>query len=247
MSFTIYPAIDLRGGKCVRLIQGDYHQETVYGEDPVQMALRWQEQGADWLHLVDLDAAKTGELTNLAVIEQIVESLSIPVQVGGGIRNLERLEYLLNRGVARVIIGSAAVDQPDFVKEALHRFAENIAIGIDARDGKVATHGWLKSSQVTAEELAQEMVKYGAQRFIFTDIARDGMLSGVNVQAIRQLAQACGKEVIASGGVRSMDDLQTLAAYQREGISGAIVGKALYTGHISLMDAQNWTKEARAK
>lgn len=247
MSFTIYPAIDLRGGKCVRLVQGDYYQETIYGEDPVQMALNWEKQGADWLHLVDLDAAKTGEPTNLAVIEQIVEALSIPVQVGGGIRNMERLEYLLSRGVARVIIGSAAVDQPDFVKGALHRFPENIAIGIDARDGKVATHGWLKSAQVTAEELAQEMVKYGAERFIFTDIARDGMLSGVNLAAIRQLAQACGKEVIASGGVRSMEDLKTLAVYQQEGITGAIVGKALYTGHISLMEAQQWTKGARAE
>lgn len=237
MTFTIYPAIDLRGGKCVRLIQGDYTQETVYGEDPVQVALEWERQGAEWLHLVDLDAARTGELTNLFVIEQIVERLSIPVQMGGGVRNFDRLKRLLDKGIARVVIGSAAIDQPAFVQRALAQYADQIAIGIDARAGKVATHGWLQTSEVTAEELAKEMVKLGAQRLIFTDISRDGMLSGVNLEAIRRLAQASGVEVIASGGVRTLQDIETLLRYQHEGIGGVIVGKALYTGQFNLIDA----------
>lgn len=237
MAFTIYPAIDLRGGKSVRLIQGDYAQETVYGEDPVQVALEWQKQGAEWLHLVDLDAARTGELTNLSVIEQIVERLSIPVQMGGGVRNLDRVKRLLDKGIARVVIGSAAIDQPAFVQQALARYADQIAIGIDARAGKVATHGWLHTSEVTSEELAKEMVKQGAQRLIFTDISRDGMLSGINLNAIRRLARASGVEVIASGGVRTLQDIETLLAYQDEGIGGVIVGKALYTGQFTLTDA----------
>lgn len=237
MAFTIYPAIDLRGGKCVRLIQGDYAQETIYSEDPVQMALEWEQKGAKWLHLVDLDGARTGELTNLSVIEQIVDHLSIPVQIGGGVRNLARVERLLDIGVSRVIIGSAAIDQPQFVASALEKYADNIVIGIDARDGKVATHGWLQTSEITAETLAVEMVKLGAQRFIFTDIARDGMLSGVNIDAIRQLASVCGKEVIASGGVRSLDDIQALLRFEHEGVTGVIIGKAIYTGRIALQDA----------
>lgn len=237
MAFTIYPAIDIRGGKCVRLIQGDYNQETVYADDPVQVAQKWQEQGAQWLHLVDLDAARTGEWTNRSVIEQILANVSIPVQVGGGIRNLERLERLLQLGVARVVIGSAAIDQPAFVRRALAQYAEQIAIGIDARQGKVAIHGWQETAEVSAEELAQEMVKLGAKRFIFTDISRDGMLTGVNLSAVRQLAQITGVEVIASGGVRTLGDIEQLCTYHDEGIGGVIIGKALYTGQIALADA----------
>jgi phosphoribosylformimino-5-aminoimidazole carboxamide ribotide isomerase len=233
MVFTIYPAIDLRGGKCVRLRQGDYAQETVYG-DPVQLAQQWEQQGAQWLHLVDLDAARTGELSNLAVIEQIVSALSIPVQVGGGIRNLQRVERLLERGVARLIIGSAALAQPAFVAEALAIYASQLAIGIDAREGKVATHGWLETSEVDAITLAKQMVELGAERFIFTDIARDGMLSGVNLPALRELALATGKDVIASGGMR---DLVDITALQKAGMSGVIIGKALYTGDIVLPEA----------
>lgn len=246
-SFTLYPAIDLRNGKCVRLIQGDYAQETIYGEDPVQVALEWEKQGAEWLHLVDLDAARTGELTNLAVIEQIVDQLSIPVQLGGGVRTLERVRQLLDRGLARVVIGSAAVDQPEFVKQALAQYGNQIAIGIDAREGKVATHGWLKTSEVTAEALAVEMVKQGAKTLIFTDIARDGMLSGVNIEAIRQLAKVSGVEIIASGGVRTIEDIETLLDFRQEGIQGVIIGKALYTKQFQLSEALARVKEVEAQ
>jgi phosphoribosylformimino-5-aminoimidazole carboxamide ribotide isomerase len=238
MAFTIYPAIDLRGGKCVRLIQGDYQRETVYAEDPVEVARKWQQEGAEWLHLVDLDAARTGEWTNLSVIEQILAAVSIPVQVGGGVRNLQRLERLLDKGVARVVIGSAAIDQPEFVRQALSQYADQIAIGIDARDGKVATHGWLQTSEVSFDELAKQMVQLGAKRFIFTDISRDGMLSGVNLDAVRHLARTAGVEVIASGGVRTLKDIERLYAHQAEGIGGVIIGKALYTGQIQLKEAR---------
>lgn len=237
MAFTIYPAIDLRGGKCVRLVQGDYQQETVYAEDPVQVALEWEKQGAEWLHLVDLDAARTGEWTNLSVIEQMIDKVSIPIQMGGGIRNLERLERLLTKGIARVVIGSAAIEQPEFVRQALAQYADQIAIGIDAREGKVAIHGWLQTSEVSFDQLAKEMVKLGAKRFIFTDIARDGMLSGVNLDAVRRLARTAGVEVIASGGVHTLSDIEKLRAYQNEGIGGVIIGKALYTGKIQLTEA----------
>lgn len=237
MTFTIYPAIDLRGGKCVRLVQGDYAQETVYGEDPVHIAHQWQEQGAKWLHLVDLDAARTGEMVNLSVIREIVDSVSIPVQVGGGVRNLDRVKQLLEQGVSRVVIGSAAIDQPEFVRQALAQYADQIAIGIDARDGKVATHGWMDTSEVTAEELAKQMVRFGVQRMIFTDISRDGMLSGINLEAIRHLAKESGVEVIASGGVRTLKDIELLLAHEDEGIGGVIIGKALYTGQFTLAEA----------
>lgn len=237
MSFVLYPAIDIRGGKCVRLTQGDYGRETVYAEDPLEMAERWIEAGAEWLHLVDLDAARSGEMVNLPVIEKLVRASSIPVQVGGGVRDMERLKKLLGIGVSRVVIGSAAIDHPEFVREALSQYGSQIAIGLDARDGKVATHGWLDLSEVRVEELAREMVSCGAETFIFTDISRDGMLSGVNVEAVRKLAQACGKSVIASGGVRSLEDIRRLAQVQGEGVAGAIIGKALYTEAIQLSEA----------
>lgn len=243
MSFILYPAIDIRGGKCVRLTQGDYGQETVYGEDPVAVAAQWMEAGAEWIHIVDLDAARSGELVNLPVIEAIVKTCRIPVQVGGGVRDMDRLQRLLHLGVSRVVIGSAAIDHPGFVEESLSQYGKQIAIGIDAREGKVATHGWLDTSEVTAEELARKMVEYGAETFIFTDISRDGMLSGVNVEAVRALARACGKEVIASGGVRSLADLRQLAKLQQEGIAGVIIGKALYTGAIRLEEALAVTRE----
>ncbi|MDR6225635.1 1-(5-phosphoribosyl)-5-[(5-phosphoribosylamino)methylideneamino]imidazole-4-carboxamide isomerase [Desmospora profundinema] len=237
MTFTLYPAIDLRGGRCVRLFQGDYDQETVYDNDPVAVARRFAGQGALWLHVVDLDAARTGEPVNMEVIRKMVRAVDCPVQVGGGVRGMERLQQLLDAGVQRVVIGSAAVDNPSFVKEALGRYGDRIALGLDARDGMVATHGWLDTSDVPAERLAKEMVALGAETFIFTDIARDGTLTGPNVEAIRSLAQVTGREVIASGGVRTNDDLSELARYRDEGVAGAIVGKALYTGAVCLDEA----------
>lgn len=193
MSFTLYPAIDLRGGRCVRLVQGDFARETVYGEDPVQMARRWEEEGARWLHVVDLDAAKTGDHVNLSAVGEIIRSAGIPVQVGGGVRDLKRLEDLLSLGVSRVVIGSAAIDDPRFVKEALRRYGDRIALGLDARNGRVATHGWLETSEVRVEDLGREMAAHGAETFIFTDISRDGTLTGPNIAAVRSLAEATGK------------------------------------------------------
>ncbi|MBI0392046.1 1-(5-phosphoribosyl)-5-[(5-phosphoribosylamino)methylideneamino]imidazole-4-carboxamide isomerase [Thermoactinomyces sp. CICC 24226] len=244
MSFVIYPAIDLRGSKCVRLKQGDYGQETVYSEDPLNVAQTFIEQGAEWLHIVDLDAARSGGMENASIIQKIVEFSPVPVQIGGGVRNMERLERLLKWGVRRVVIGSAAIDDPAFVKEALKLYSAHIAIGLDARDGFVATHGWLKTSRVKAGELAQQMSDWGAETFIFTDISRDGMLTGPNIGAVRDLAGVCGKTVIASGGVHRVADLKQLASYQHEGVKGAIVGKALYTGAIDFPSAIRATKEA---
>jgi phosphoribosylformimino-5-aminoimidazole carboxamide ribotide isomerase len=244
--FNLYPAIDILGGRCVRLIQGDYGRETVYAQNPADMALRWVELGARWLHVVDLDAAKTGEPVNDATIREICAMSPVPVQVGGGVRSLERIEALLDAGVSRVVMGSAAVDRPEVVAEALTRYGDRIAVGIDARNGRVATHGWLDVTDVPAETLAKEMAKLGAETFIFTDISRDGMLAGVHLEATVRLAEACGKRVIASGGVRSMDDLKQLAALRNRGVAGAIVGKALYEGAIRLDEAIRALDEVNA-
>ena len=247
MSFTLYPAVDLRGGKCVRLYQGDYGVETVYDEDPVRVARKWRAEGAGWLHVVDLDAARTGEPVNLPVIREMALSVDIPLQVGGGVRSMERLELLFSVGVERVILGSAAIDDPRFVREALARYGDRIALGIDARGGRVATHGWLRTTEVTAEELAKEMVRHGAETFIFTDISRDGTLSGPNVEAILSLARACGKPVIASGGIRDAQDLLRLARHAGEGVAGAVVGRALYTGGLDLGEALKFLSRERGE
>lgn len=235
--FTVYPAIDLRGGKCVRLRQGDYDRESVYGDDPVEMAKRWEREGAEWLHLVDLDGARTGDPVNLSIIEETVRAIDIPIQVGGGIRSRERIDHLLDVGVERVILGSAAIEDVSLVRQALAEYGDRIVIGIDARDGYVATHGWLETSEVKAEELAQQFVKAGAELFIFTDISRDGMLSGPNIEAIRHLASVGGGRVIASGGVGRLEDVTRLAACASDGIAGVIVGRALYTGDVILREA----------
>lgn len=237
MGFTIYPAIDIRDGKCVRLIQGDYNQETIFHDSPLEMAKLWVLQGATWLHLVDLDGARSGELTNSQVIAAIAKESGVSVQVGGGVRDLERLEYLLSIGVSRVIIGSAAIDNPAFVKEALVKYPTQVAIGLDARDGYVATHGWLNQGTTTAVELSKQMADYGATTFIVTDIAKDGLLSGVNSEIAVQIAQASGGQVIASGGVAAAQEIEQLKTLESQGIAGVIVGKALYTGAVKLADA----------
>lgn len=233
--FMIYPAIDIRNGNCVRLLQGDYEKETVYGNSPLEMAKRFVEDGASWIHLVDLDGAKAGKRVNDKHVLDIASQLNVYVQVGGGIRTAEDVAAYLEHGVDRVILGSAAINNPEFVKEMLETYGNKIAIGIDARDGYVATEGWLETSKVTAEELAIELANHGAEVFIFTDISRDGMLNGPNVSAIASLAAATGKEVIASGGVSQLSDLNELK--QNKGIAGAIIGKALYTNQFSLKEA----------
>ncbi|WP_078594410.1 1-(5-phosphoribosyl)-5-[(5-phosphoribosylamino)methylideneamino]imidazole-4-carboxamide isomerase [Evansella clarkii] len=236
--FTIYPAIDIRGGKCVRLIQGDYNQETVYGESPFQMAEDFAEKGASWIHMVDLDGAKEGKPVNDEEILKAARELDASIQVGGGIRDRNAVSRYLDGGVSRVILGSSAISDPQFVKEMLAEYGgERVAIGIDARDGYVATHGWLQTSEVKAEELALELAGYGAETFIMTDISRDGMLSGPNTEAIANLGKVTGKKVIASGGMKEMDDLRKLKERLGDGVSGAIIGKALYTGRIDLVAA----------
>ncbi|MCM3718267.1 1-(5-phosphoribosyl)-5-[(5-phosphoribosylamino)methylideneamino]imidazole-4-carboxamide isomerase [Fictibacillus phosphorivorans] len=236
-SFILYPAIDMRGGKCVRLLQGDYDQETVYGDSPFDMAKQFVGQGAEWIHMVDLDGAKDGKKVNHEHVVRVSKELSANVQIGGGIRSMDDVSFYLDNGVDRVILGSAAVSNPDFVREALSRYGgSRIAIGLDARDGFVATEGWLETSHILAVDLAKRLVAEGAETFIFTDISKDGMLQGPNVEAIGELARITGKEVIASGGVSSIDDLVSLKKDERN-IAGAIIGKALYTGRFTLSDA----------
>lgn len=236
--FIIYPAIDIRGGKCVRLVQGDYNRETVYNDNPVDVALQWQQMGARWIHLVDLDGAKEGRPVNDKLIGQIASSVTMPVQVGGGLRKEEDVEHLLYLGVSRVILGTAAIEDRPFVERVLSKYGDKIAIGIDARNGYVATRGWLETSEVKAEDLVRELAALGAKTFIYTDISRDGMMQGPNVEGIVALAKASGQTVIASGGVSRYEDLTRLAEYTSDGVGGAIVGKALYTGDIKLDAAQ---------
>ncbi|MCA0163662.1 MULTISPECIES: 1-(5-phosphoribosyl)-5-[(5-phosphoribosylamino)methylideneamino]imidazole-4-carboxamide isomerase [Bacillus] len=235
--FTLYPAIDMRNGKCVRLVQGDYDQETIYGDSPLDMARRFANEGAKWIHLVDLDGAKAGKRVNHEHVLSIASSLDVNVQIGGGIRTEEDVAFYLNNGVSRVILGSSAVSNPVFVKKMLAQYGEKIAIGIDARNGFVSTEGWLETSEVKAEELGKELAKEGAEVFIFTDIQMDGMLSGPNVESTVRLAEATGKQVIASGGVSAVGDLQKLSAQKQTGVSGAIIGKALYTKQFTLAEA----------
>lgn len=230
----IFPAIDLRGGKCVRLIQGDFDKETVYSDDPAATALKWQEAGAKFLHVVDLDGARAGSPQNLDAIKKILDAVNIPIEVGGGIRTLDDVEKVLSLGVRRVILGSVAVENISLVAAAVKRFGDRIVIGIDARGGLVAVHGWEKSSSVTVGKLAKEIVAAGVQTIIYTDISKDGMLSGVNASTFANLQKFSGAEVIASGGVRSLDDIRDLKA---AGVAGVIVGKAIYTGSLDLAAA----------
>ncbi|WP_404789923.1 1-(5-phosphoribosyl)-5-[(5-phosphoribosylamino)methylideneamino]imidazole-4-carboxamide isomerase [Altericista sp. CCNU0014] len=233
----VIPAIDLLGGRCVRLYQGDYEQSEVFAEDPVTVARGWAEQGARWLHLVDLDGAKTGEPVNLAAIARIVETLKIPVQVGGGLRTRERVASFLAMGVRRAILGTAAIEDPNLARELCQSYPGQIVVGIDARDGKVATRGWLETSNVSAIALGQRVSAEGAAAIVYTDIQRDGTLQGPNLPMLREMAEAVSVPVIASGGVSSMTDLLSLLALEPLGVSGAIVGKALYTGNLSLTEA----------
>ncbi len=233
----VIPAIDLLDGKCVRLYQGDYAKSQVFDDNPVAVARQWEEQGASRLHLVDLDGAKAGKTSNLAAIEAIVKALTIPVQVGGGLRDRTSVSRLLEMGVQRAILGTVAVEQPELITEWCAQFPQQIVVGIDARNGKVATRGWLETSEVLATDLASRMAKQGAAAIIYTDIHRDGTMSGPNMSALRELATAIDIPVIASGGVSSLTDLLSLLALEPLGVTGAIVGRAIYTGDIDLKEA----------
>lgn len=233
----VIPAIDLLGGQCVRLYQGNYEQAQVFNDNPAQMAKIWADQGATRLHVVDLDGAKQGESVNLAAIASIVEILDIPVQVGGGLRNVASVEQLFAVGVERAIIGTSAVENPELVTELCAKYPNRIAVGIDARNGKVATKGWLETSDVMATDLAQRMAKQGVAAIIYTDIHRDGTMAGPNIDSLRELAATVDIPVIASGGVSCLSDLINLVALESLGVTGAIVGRAIYTGDINLNEA----------
>ncbi len=233
----VIPAIDLLNGACVRLYQGDYERSQVFNDNPVEVALGWAKQGATRLHIVDLDGAKTGQAVNQQAISQIVQSVPIKVQVGGGLRDFASVERLLSLGVDRAILGTVAVEQPSLVADLCQAFPNQIVVGIDARNGLVATRGWLETSEVLATDLAQQMQELGAATIIYTDIHRDGTLQGPNLAALRELAATISIPIIASGGVSSVTDLLSLSALEPSGVSGVIVGRALYTGDITLTEA----------
>jgi len=235
----VIPAIDLKGGRCVRLYQGDYSQETIFSQDPIEVARRWQELGARRLHVVDLDGAAQGQLCHASVIEEMVRSVDIPLQLGGGIRRLETVEQVLELGVERAILGTAAIEDPDLIREACQKFGERIIVSIDARNGYVAIRGWRQRTRVTAVALAESMATLGVRRFVYTDIARDGTLTQPSFRAITRLVSRTNLPIIASGGISSLEHLRKLA---RLGVEGAIVGRALYTGDIDLREAIRCTQ-----
>ncbi|HEY4602426.1 MAG TPA: 1-(5-phosphoribosyl)-5-[(5-phosphoribosylamino)methylideneamino]imidazole-4-carboxamide isomerase [Cerasibacillus sp.] len=227
----LIPAIDLLDGRCVRLQQGQYNQQTIYSDSPVQMAEYWEEKGAPYLHVVDLDAARTNEVKNKEYIKKIAQSVQIPIQVGGGIRSLERIEMYLKAGVTRVIIGTAAITDPIFLKKAIDYYGDKIVVSIDAKNGYVATEGWEETSDVKAIKLGHRLQKMGVKTIVYTDIAKDGMLQGPNFDELKQITEQTDLQVIASGGVSTPKDIEQL---KQLNVYGAIVGKALYDGTVTL-------------
>ena len=234
MAFEVIPAIDLRGGKCVRLFQGDFNQETFFSDDPVSVARGFEAAGAVRIHVVDLDGAEAGHPVNAALIRSIVETVSIPVQVGGGLRTAEAIDGLIETGAQRVVLGTAAIENEGLVSEAARRHGDRVAVGIDARQGWVATHAWKSASRTRAIDLVGRLESLGVSRFVYTDILRDGAMSGPNIDALAELTSKSNASVIASGGVASLDHLLDLMAMA---VEGAIVGRAVYTGDIDLKQA----------
>ena len=230
----IWPAIDLRGGNCVRLLQGDYRRETVFGTDPAAMARRWASEGAQCLHLVDLDGARDGRSVNRDAVAAIVLAVDVPCELGGGIRDEATIRDLLSLGLSRLVIGTKALKEPQWFRDMCRQFPHQLAVGIDARHGRVATEGWLEVSQVAATELARTLAGEPIAAIIYTDIAKDGMLSGPNLEAMAEMQQAVQVPVIASGGVTTVDDVRQLA---RLGLAGCIIGRAFYEGTLTLADA----------
>jgi len=233
----IIPAVDLRAGRCVRLIHGSLAHETVYYDDPLEAALRWQDEGAEMLHLVDLDGAFAGTMRNTEVLDRIVRAVRIPVQVGGGIRDAATAAGLLDRGVERVILGTVAVTAPQVVAELCRRFPGRVLVGIDARDGRVAVRGWVEDSEIEAVALALRMTESGVRELIYTDIGRDGTLTGPNLEAVRRMASSVQAGIIASGGVSCLEDIAALLALAPPGVTGVIIGQALYSGRLNLGEA----------
>jgi phosphoribosylformimino-5-aminoimidazole carboxamide ribotide isomerase len=239
MTFTLYPAIDLKNGQCVRLQRGEMEQATIYSDDPGIQAAKWETLGFSWVHVVDLNGAFAGKPVNVNAVRAILAAVKIPVQLGGGIRNIAGVEAWLAAGISRVILGSAAAKDPDFVREAAKEFAGRIVVGIDARNGMVATEGWAETSTLRATDLALRMEDAGVTAIIYTDIARDGMLSGVNVAETVELAKKTAIPVIASGGVAGVSDIQALksASESSRNLQGVIIGRALYDGRLNAVEA----------
>ena len=234
----IIPAVDIKEGRCVRLIQGKADQETVYSNDPLSMANHWDEEGAQTIHVVDLDGAFQGSPINSEIVKKIIYSSSVDIQVGGGIRTLEAIEKYVKAGAYRVILGTIAQKEPEFVEEACRRFPNKIIIGIDAQNGLVAVKGWVEVSEQKATDLAQKMKGFGIAGFIFSDISRDGMLQGPNLESIKEFAEYAQLPVIASGGVSRLEDIKNLAKLESYGVEGVIIGKALYDKTISFKEAR---------
>lgn len=230
----IWPAIDLRGGRCVRLLQGDYARETVFGDDPVAMARRFVDQGARRLHIVDLDGAREGRPTQAALVARMVEAAGVPCQLGGGVRTLEAARDYLAAGVSRVVIGSVAIERPDLLAELAGAFPQRIVLGLDARDGRVAVRGWIDTSPLTAIDVARQHADLPLAAIVYTDIETDGMLSGPNLSALREMLAATRHPVVASGGVATVGDIEQVAA---SGCAGCIVGRALYEGAVTIRTA----------
>jgi len=242
----LFPAIDLKNGQCVRLQQGDMNRATVFNLDPAAQAATFERQGFAYLHIVDLDGAFAGKPQNAQAVEAILKAVKMPVQLGGGIRDMATLEAWLGKGIARVIIGTAAVRDPSFVKEAAKKYPGRVAVGLDARDGKVAVEGWAETSTVTALEIAQRFEDAGVAAIIFTDIARDGLLKGLNLDATIALADSISIPVIASGGLASIDDVKALLTPRAQKLEGAISGRALYDGRIDPAEALALIEAAKA-
>lgn len=241
----VIPAIDLKEGACVRLEQGEMHRDTVFSDNPAEQALKWQQAGAELLHLVDLDGAFAGQPKNKGAISAILKAITIPAQLGGGIRDIPTIEAYLALGLSRVIIGTAAQRNPNLVIEACQKFPGRIVVGIDAKNGMVAVQGWAEVTDITAVDLAKKFEDCGVSAIIYTDISRDGMMGGPNIEATKSLAEAITIPVIASGGVSSLKDIENLMAIEASGVTGAITGKAIYTGAINLTEAITLTKRAR--
>jgi phosphoribosylformimino-5-aminoimidazole carboxamide ribotide isomerase len=242
----LFPAIDLKGGQCVRLEQGDMARATVFNLDPAAQARAFAAQGFEYLHVVDLDGAFAGKPVNAQAVERMLDTVSVPVQLGGGIRDLKTVQAWLNKGIARVIIGTAAVRDPTLVKDAAKAFPGRVAVGLDARDGKVAVEGWAETSEVTALEIARRFEDAGVAAIIFTDIARDGLLKGLNLDATIELAESISIPVIASGGLASIEDVKALLTLRAKKLAGAIAGRALYDGRLDPASALALIRNARA-
>ncbi|GAB4248820.1 MAG: 1-(5-phosphoribosyl)-5-[(5-phosphoribosylamino) methylideneamino]imidazole-4-carboxamide isomerase [Thermoleophilia bacterium] len=243
----LFPAVDIQGGRCVRLRRGDFADSTVFGDDPVEVARHWVGEGARRLHVVDLDGARSGEPANLPLVERMAEVIERPIQFGGGVRTEEVLSRVASSGISRLVIGTSALIDPAFLERALTVFGERLVVAVDAEDGYVKTHGWLERSGMTAATFAAALHERGIREIIYTDISRDGMLEGVDIAGLRRMAQAAPVEIIASGGVTSLDDLHALRELAPEGVTGVIVGRALYEGRFSLREAQEALGEAGSR